>query len=504
MALVCVWEHRHPRTTPPPSDVTGSWDVVVVGAGITGLTTALLLARAGRRVTVLEARHLGAVTTGRSTAKVSLLQGTQLSRISRRHPDALVRHYVDANQEGQAWLARFCADHAVATQQRAAYTFGFGDRGRSAAQTELEVARRAGLEVDWVADPDLPFATTGAARLPDQFQLDPLELVEALAEQARAHGVVITEGVRVRRVRGRSPVRVVTDTGTASTDVVVLATNTPILDRGVFFARVSAQRSYGLAFSTPERPVDGMFLSADSPSRSLRDAPPAAGSGSDSGGGVLLVGGAGHGTGRVRSPRAHLDELRDWTAEQFPGARELQAWSAQDYVPHHALPYAGPLLPGHDEVLVAGGYSKWGLTNGVAAALALSARVLGGRPSWADAFRTWATPELRGSLDAARMNTEVAVEMTGGWLRTLAGPGRPGTPAEGEGVVRRNGIGSPAATSTVDGVERRVSGVCSHLGGVVRWNNAERSWDCPLHGSRFGPDGEVLEGPATCGLSQRA
>jgi glycine/D-amino acid oxidase-like deaminating enzyme/nitrite reductase/ring-hydroxylating ferredoxin subunit len=495
--LTSVWQDRHPRAPlAEAASVSGEYDVVVVGAGITGLTTALLLARAGLEVAVLEARHVGAGTTGGSTAKVSLLQGTHLSRIARRHPTQVVRDYVSANAEGQAWLARFCEDHQVPAQRRPAYTYATTGRGARAARRECEVAQQAGLAVTWTDDLDLPFPTTGAARLDGQLQLDPLELLDALSLDAAAHGVRIVEGARVLKVVGDAPVRVTTDVGAATARTVVVATNMPVLDRGGFFARALAARSYGLAYRMPEPFLEGMYLSAESPARSLREAP-------DPDGSLLLVGGNGHRTGAPVSEAARLEELRRWAVEHFPKAEETHAWSAQDYVPHHGLPFVGPVLPGHESVLVAGGYSKWGLTNGVAAALALTGRILGGHLEWARVLEPWRSSELRGVVDSVRVNGEVGVEMAWGWLRPLLHTGVGPAPAEGDGTVRLDRLGTPTATARVDGVESRVSAVCSHLGGVVRWNDAERSWDCPLHGSRFGADGDVLEGPTTCGLARR-
>jgi glycine/D-amino acid oxidase-like deaminating enzyme/nitrite reductase/ring-hydroxylating ferredoxin subunit len=497
MALTSVWRDRHPRPESVGPEVSGEWDVVVVGAGITGLTTAALLSRAGKSVLVVEARRVGSGTTGGSTAKVSLLQGTHYSRISRRHPASVLRQYADANTEAMEWVTQFCDHHGVALQHRPAYTYATSDSGVRSIRSELDALHRAGLEsAIWVDEAPLPYPIRGAVLMPDQRQVDPMELLDALAADATAHGATLVEGARVRRIHGRRPAQVTTDAGSASAATVVIATNMPILDRGGFFARAQPARSYGLAFRTPTQAVDAMFLSADSPSRSLRDAP-------TDGGSVLLVGGNGHKPGTSVSEQSRIDDLRAWTLRHFPDAQETHAWSAQDYMPHHGLPYVGPVLPGTDDLLVAGGYSKWGMTNGVAAALSLSGRILGGHQEWASAFEPWSSRELSGLPGGLRVNTEVGIEMASGWIRPLLHPGAGRSPAEGGGAVRLDHLGLPSATSRLGGVERRVSAVCTHLGGVVRWNDAEDSWDCPLHGSRFGPDGDVLEGPATCGLRRR-
>jgi glycine/D-amino acid oxidase-like deaminating enzyme len=463
MTLPSVWQDRHPRSAATPVEAGGRYDVAVVGAGLTGLTTALLLGRAGLSVVVLEAAQVGFGTTGRSTAKFSLLQGTQLSTIRSRHPQSVVNAYVQAQREGAAWARRFCEEHGVPVQERDAVTYANTGSGERSVRDEQDVARQAGLSVDWTDELPLPYPVRGAIRMPGQFQLDPMELLDELARQAVAHGVRIVEGSRVLKVRGSDPVRVTTEDGQVEAGRVVVATNMPMLDRGGFFARMEPSRSYSVVFRTEQPVVDAMYLSADEPSRSLRDAPSESGH-------LLLVGGNGHTTGRGGSTRQRLETLRTWTHEHWPDAVETHAWSAQDYVPHHSLPFAGPILPNSEEILIGGGYSKWGMTNAVAVSLALSARILGGTPpEWSEVLRTCAPTELRGLATAARLNGEVGLEMARGWVGALA-----------TGSVREKGL----------------TRVCTHLGGVVRWNEAERSWDCPLHGSRFDETGPVLEGPA--------
>jgi glycine/D-amino acid oxidase-like deaminating enzyme/nitrite reductase/ring-hydroxylating ferredoxin subunit len=486
-----LWLDR-PRGTydeSPPDEA----DDLVVGAGLTGLTTAMLLARAGRRVAVLEGRYVGAVTTGRTTAKVSVLQATKLSQVRGMHGDGVGRAYVEAQQEGLAWLLRFCADHGVDVQRRDAVTFAADASEVSTVRQELEAARALGLDVEWRSELDVPWPTAGGVALAGQAQLDPVELLQALVEQVRAHGGTVHEGQHVRRVgRGRRP-SVTLDSGrTLRAEHVVLATGIPIADRGLVFAQVEPKRSYLLAYEGREVP-EGMYISAGSSSRSVRDVP---------GGDVprFLVGGSGHTVGRTRSEREHLDELRTWASAHLPGAVETHAWSAQDYSSFTGLPLVGS-LPLGNRVLTATGYDKWGMTNGIAASLDLAAQVLRrDRPAWARALHgNRARPRALAHLSS--LNAKVGVAATAQVLRAESRR-VPDQAPEGTGVVGRD-KGIPTATSTIDGQECRLVGICTHVGGTVRWNDAEKTWDCPLHGSRFAPDGTVLEGPATRPLVRR-
>lgn len=498
--MTSLWlANRGNRAIPanPMVDADRSADVAVVGAGITGLITAVLLARAGKDVLVLEAQFPGAGATGNTTAKISLLQGTKMSKIVGKHGVKRAKQYLDGNREGLEWLTAHCEAHGISVQREDAYTYAQSEKGLSSVREELAACKSVGLDVTWVDEADVPFPFAGGVRLPEQAQFDPMPLLDSLIVELDERGGRLAQGVRVQKVSSKPDglaLSVRTNDG-AEFDMhatqCVLATGIPILDRGGFFARLQPNRSYCMAYRVPGDITRGMYISADSPTRSIRYAPTAEGD-------RLLVGGAGHPVGHRKSPASSVQELDAWAKLHYPGAMQTNYWSAQDYTPIDELPYVGPILPGNDKIFVATGFDKWGMTNGTAAALALSSRILGGRMDWAEAFASWSPHELSGIPKAMQLNMEVGLYLARGWITPVTRIGDR-TPEEG-GVVS----GPPwdlEARSVVDGVEHRVSPVCPHLGGIVNWNDADESWECPLHGSRFAPDGTLLEGPATRNLT---
>ena len=471
------------------------YDAVIAGAGITGLTTALLLARAGLKVAVLEARFIGAVTTGHSTAKLSLLQGGVLSGIRSRGSSHVLKAYVEGNREGQAWMLRYLDEHGVDVQRRDAVTYAQTADGIAMLDAEYEASRTAGLDVERVDDLDLPFDVHGGLLLRDQAQFDPMDVLRALAADVRERGGVIVEGARVKDVDTGEPSRVTTSLGDVFATTVVLATGIPILDRGLYFTKVKPSRSYAQAYRMPAgAPLPrGMHLSIDAPGRSLRTAP----AGDDE---LLLVGGNGHTVGREEHPQRLVDDLEQWTQQHFPGAVRTHAWSAQDYESMNLVPFVGWMPRTGHHVALATGYNKWGMTNGVAAALSMAADILDGSIPWAQTLHHRITLP-QDVVHGVAANAEVAGRLASGWISSNVHPLPDEPPAEGDGLVGAYDK-EPTAVSTVDGITCRLSAVCTHLGGIVTWNDAERSWDCPLHGSRFDAQGRLLEGPAVDDLER--
>ncbi len=332
--MTSLWLDRAARIADDPlPDPAERLDVVVVGAGITGLATALLLAEAGKSVAVVEARHVGAVTSGNTTAKLSLLQGTRLSRIRSHQSAAVTTAYLDANRAAMTWLLAFCAEHDVDVQRRRAVTFAGSEPERPRVVAEHQVAQSLGLPVRWHDRLDAPFPSFGATVLEDQAQFDPMDVLTALVGQLREHGGCLHQHCRVRNVSWTGPPTLRLESGeTLTAGQVVLATGAPILDRGLYFVKTEPLRSYGLAFEGATSP-SGMYLSPGPDARSVRDAP----------GDRLIVGGSGHVVGRGHSERSHLNALREWTDRWFPGAIETHHWSAQDYRTHDGIPFVGHL-----------------------------------------------------------------------------------------------------------------------------------------------------------------
>jgi glycine/D-amino acid oxidase-like deaminating enzyme/nitrite reductase/ring-hydroxylating ferredoxin subunit len=466
-------------------------DVAVVGGGITGVTAALLLKEAGARVALVEAAAIAGGTTGHTTAKVTSNHGLIYDELSSSFGEERAAIYAEAQEGGLGLIAAWVRERGIACdfRRRDAWTYALDDAEAEAVGREVAAADRAGLDVTYETAAPLPFPIAAAIRYADQAEFHPRRYLQALARLVPGDGSHAFEHSRVTAVTDGSPCRVETPRATIQARHVVIATGYPILDRGLFFPRLSAQRSYVLAARLAHAVPEGMFLSTESPAHSVR-AHPAPG-----GGEYALLGGEGHKTGQSEPVSARYAALEAWARERFDVATVELGWATQDAVPADGLPYVGALHPFTERLLVATGYRKWGMTNGTAAAIILADRILGRENPWAETFdpNRFRPPSGVGSL--VRENINVGVRFVRDRLQRPAHE-RPEDLAPGEGAIVEHGGERVGAYRAEDGALHVVSPVCTHLGCWTRWNDAERTWDCPCHGSRYSYDGSVVQGPA--------
>ncbi len=472
-------------------------DVAVLGGGIVGITTALLLKEAGVRVVLLEADRLGGGVSGYTTAKVSSQHGLIYARLRARFGADAARTYGQANETALAWIAARVAEHAIECdfRRRDAYAYVASQEQRGQIEREVAAAVEAGLPATLVETTPLPYPIAAAVRFAEQAEFHPRAYLLALAEQLSGDGCHVFEGSRAVEVDTHGECRVKTPGGRVFADRVVVATHYPFLDRSLAFARVHPQRSYAIACRIRGRPPAGMHISGDQPTRSIRAAP-------FEGEELLLVGGEGHKTGAEVDTEERYRRLERFAREHWDVESVAYRWSSQDGVTVDTLPYVGRMSPWSDRVLMATGFAKWGMTGGTAAALLLADLLLDRPNPWAALF----DPNRLTPRASGRRLVEENVHAGARFVRDrLARPGGRALEdlAPGEGAIVEHEGKRVAGFRDEDGALVAVSPRCTHLGCHVAWNAAERSWDCPCHGSRFAADGTVLEGPAVHRLERR-
>jgi glycine/D-amino acid oxidase-like deaminating enzyme/nitrite reductase/ring-hydroxylating ferredoxin subunit len=488
------WVETSPPTAYPPLDRDLTVDVAVLGGGIAGMTTALLLARSDLKVAVVDAGLIGHGVSGYSTAKVTSLHSLTYADLAASRGEDHAHVYGEANEAGLAAIARFAREFAIDCdlRRRPNFTYTESEDEVDSIREEAECAAGLGLPASFVeGDIGLRWNVKGAVRFDDQAEFHPCKYLVGLAQAVRGAGGQIFENTRAMNVSDGDQCKVRVENGRELTaGHVVVATHFPFLDRSGFFARMHPERSYCLAVRTKGGVPQGMYI--DTEGHSLRSQP------APDGGELLLVGGASHKVGQADEAES-VRTLESYANERFEVESIDYRWSTQDNIPLDSVPYVGKLAPFSKRVLVATGFRKWGFANGTAAAIILADAVKGNEHPWASTFDSNRLGPPSAAVSFVKENVNVGRRFFQDRLkRGSADAVRPG-----EGAIVRDGLRQAAVHRDDEGKLHALSARCTHLGCIVEWNTAERSWDCPCHGSRFGIDGRVVQGPAVAPLERR-
>lgn len=487
-----LWLDTTPTTDFPPLPGGEAVDVAVLGGGIAGLTAARQLLKAGKSVVVVEARRIIADVTGHTTAKITALHNLIYHQLIEMFGEAKARLY------GQANLAAI--EHIAATVQEMgidcdflrteAYTYAETAGEAARVRKEAEALGQLGLPGALVFETPLPYPVTAAVRMENQARFHPRKYLLAVAEDFVKNGGLLFEETRVLNYADGDPCEVETERGNLRARDVIVASHFPLSDRSFYSTRLSPNASYVVAVRLREPAPPGMFITTDS-SHSLRSHP-----GPD--GELWLVGGEGHKAGQGGDTVARYERLEEWARANFPVQSVEYRWSTQDNWTVDHLPYIGRATPAAKHCWVATGFGGWGMTNGTVSGLLLSDLILGRENPWADVFDPNRLP-LKSVGSFVSQNVDAVSHLVGDRFE----PGAEETLAPGEGAILETDDGKLAVYKDEAGISHRLSPICTHLGCTVAWNPAEKTWDCPCHGSRFATDGAVLHGPAVQPLERK-
>ncbi|CAN5405853.1 FAD-dependent oxidoreductase [soil metagenome] len=474
-------------------------DVCIIGGGIAGLSVAYHLARQRKSVLVLEAQsEIGAGVTGCTSAHLSCILDDRFAHLESIRGIENVRKAYLSHAEAIDTIEAIQKREGIECEfQRVnGHLFAPDSNGDDILLEEARICEAARIRFDWTDH--LPWKSprrNPVLLFPDQAQFHPHKYMVGLAGALRMLGVDLYTGCRVDHVESGLQPRVMTENGRMVTaEAVVLATNTPINSGITLNARIASYSTYVIAAELPITDVSpGLFWDTEDPYHYVRFA------NGDNDESLVIIGGEDHKTGQEQNPAECYDRLESWARERFPRFGPIRhRWDGQVFETLDGLALIGPDASAGKNMYVVTGDSGMGLTHGTMAGSIISDAIIGHENPYAELYDPARLP-IAATGTFLRENANTAGQyldwVTGGDDRD------PFMLTAGEGMVLRRGL-VKLAVCRIEGEEGLMvlSATCPHFGGIVHWNNADQTWDCPCHGSRFAADGRVLHGPATTNM----
>lgn len=490
------WMDDAPAINAPRLTTDAACDVVVIGAGMAGLSTAYELARQGQSVVVIDRGRIGTGMTARTTAHLATELDDFYSELISVRSEEEARLYHESQVDAVNRIEAICKDEGIDADfaRVDGYLFPADESHVTDLIKEFDACRQIGVTCEWLDSYDLPGRTVGPAiRFPDQARFHPTRYLAGLAQAILARGGrIYADTVHVSDEETATGVEITTEAGSViRARAAVFCTNSPTNVKVSIHAKQTPDRTYAIAGRVAKGSVpDALIWDTLEDYHYVRIQPL-----SDSED-LLIVGGEDHRSGEADDMDERFRRLEDWTRAHFPSfIRSDFRWSGQVMEPMDFLPYSGR-SPGSTNIYLHTGDSGMGITNAVAGSLTIAPLILGQDSRYADLL-----DPARKSFTSISSVEEFVREQAGSaknlmeyFTRGEISSAEELAPGEG-GLMRRGALKIAVYKSETGEVSER-SAVCTHLGCIVHWNGFEKCWDCPCHGSQFAPTGEVLQGPA--------
>lgn len=486
-------------------------EVVVIGAGITGITTAYLLQKQGRDVVLIDRSTPFNLATGNTTAKFTFQHSLIIQGIIDNYGVEPAKYFYKAQKQGMKLVKDIIEQHEIDCDfmETFACVYGEDEKDVKALKKEQEAYEKIDVKSELTEEDPLKIGYRAALRVEDQFELNPVKYLKFMMNYLLKNQVRIYRDTRAVDISGEGPYTVETKEGyQLETEKVVVATGYPFFDAGSnYYSRLKPLRSYLTAFRAENfSEGDGMYLSMEKiDPYSLRFS-------ETDGQRYLLVGGQGHKVGQRKSEMEDYKALIDFAVKHFNVKDAAYRWSAQDYQTMDKIPFIGGISSDYPGIYLGTGYNKWGMASGSFAALMISTLIGEGKEITEEAISQQDMKHYRKLFDPSRK--EVTANM-GEFLKTNMNVGKEMLKSKfsssdidisdlkpNQGAILKKDGEKMAAFKDAAGKVHTHSATCPHMGCDLEYNDAEKSFDCPCHGSRFTYDGKAIEGPAVKDLER--
>jgi glycine/D-amino acid oxidase-like deaminating enzyme/nitrite reductase/ring-hydroxylating ferredoxin subunit len=499
---VSCWMDAAPVLDAPKLRQDEDCDVVVIGAGIAGLSVAYELSRLGRSVVVIDRGRIGNGMTARTTAHLSTELDDFYAELIKVRGEDEARLYYDGQVAAVNRIEAICREEGIEADfaRVDGYLFAAEESHGADLREELDACGKLGVDCEWLDQFGLPGGAVGPAiRFPHQGRFHPTKYLRGLAEAILARGGrIYADTVHVSDDETDDGVEITTEAGpVVRARDAVFCTNAPTNVKVAIHPKQTPGRTYAIAGRVAKGSVpDALIWDTLEAYHYVRIQPLSETED------LLIVGGEDHRAGEATDMDERFARLEQWTRDHFPAfTGASHRWSGQVMETIDFMPFSGR-IGGAEHTYVHTGDSGMGITNGVAGSLTIAPLILGEDSRFAPVL-----DPSRKSLGARSSVAEFIREQAGSAKNMLehvtAGEIKSADElAPGEGGLMRRGLHKVAVYRGEDGQVIERSAVCTHLGCIVHWNGFEKCWDCPCHGSQFAPDGQVLNGPAVKPLAE--
>ena len=465
-------------------------EICVIGAGLFGLTTAYYLTQLGKKVVVVEKGDIGEKVSGNTTGKITSQHGLFYDHLIKDYGKEYAHQYLEANEEAIKNIKEIIDREKIECEftEKKAYVYSLNEDEVLDIEKEVEAANKIGKDAKLVSETDLPFKVKASIEFDGQAQFHPRKYMIGLAKSILKDNKIYNFTTVTDVEKSGDDFIVYTDRGNIHSKYVVLATHYPIINApGFHFLKMYQSTSYIIAIETNSKLPQGMYINDKPPIYSFRTA-------QYNGKEILLIGGSEHKTGEPIPDNSKYEDLEKKAKELYPDCKVLFRWNTRDCISLDKIPYIGEFSNLMKKMYIGTGFKKWGMTFSNIAANIVTDLIMGRENKYAKIFEATRMKPIKNRWEVKNMVKESVESLALNKLK-IGAHSIDEIENDNGAIIEINGD-NVGIYKDEEGQIYAVKPVCTHLGCLLSWNNLDKTWDCPCHGSRFDYTGKNIYEPA--------